>query len=354
MSPRGRPSRSAIHERLALEVRELSNRLGGLPRPAEAEEIWKDIWYHDAHNSTALEGNTLVLREVEQLLLEGRAVGGKELKDYLEVKGYADAARWVYEQGLREGQPADPEILTLTDVRHVHRMALTPAREVALHAQALDTEGPGNWRRHNIHPFPGGMRPPDHPHIPALMRDWVDDVRRIEADSLSIAEAVAERHAAFERIHPFLDANGRVGRLLMNLTLVRLGYPPAIIQKRERPKYLTALRKADVGDAGPLGEMVARAVLDNLMRFILPAVAGPVRLVPLEALATKDATAQALSMAAHRGRLRAVRGEDGIWRSTRRWVDDYLAQRWTPLRQARPHRRGHPSRGAPVPCRRAP
>src|SRR5579859_597744 len=86
MAPRGRPTRSAIHERLAVEVRELRDRLGGLPQPTEAEDIWKDIWYHEAHNSTALEGKTLVLKEVEQLLAEGRAVGDKQLKDYLEVK----------------------------------------------------------------------------------------------------------------------------------------------------------------------------------------------------------------------------------------------------------------------------
>ena len=55
----------------------------------------------DAHNSTALEGNTLVLREVEELLDRGRAVGSKDLKDYLEVLGYGRAARWVYSQALR-------------------------------------------------------------------------------------------------------------------------------------------------------------------------------------------------------------------------------------------------------------
>ena len=89
--PGGRPSRGAIHERLAFEVRELRERLGGLPRPHEAEDIWIEIWRHEAHNSTAIEGNTLVLKEVEILLSEGRAVGDKQLKDYLEVTGYADS-----------------------------------------------------------------------------------------------------------------------------------------------------------------------------------------------------------------------------------------------------------------------
>ena len=94
----------------------------------------------------------------------------------------------------------------------------------------------------------------------------------------------------YERIHPFLDGNGRAGRLLLNLVLVRLGYAPAIIYTRDRTRYLAALRSGDRGDPGPLGEMLARAVLDNLYRFIVPAVAGPNRLVPLAALATPKMT----------------------------------------------------------------
>src|SRR6266571_3037673 len=101
--PRGRPTREAVHARLAFMVQELKTRLGGLPSPDEAEGIWTDIWYHEAHSSTALEGNTLVLREVEALLREGKAVGSKELKDYLEVSGYAAAAQWVYSQALSSG-----------------------------------------------------------------------------------------------------------------------------------------------------------------------------------------------------------------------------------------------------------
>jgi Fic family protein len=332
---RGRPTRSAIHERLALEVQELRERLGGLPRPPEAEAIWTDIWYHEAHNSTAIEGNTLVLREVERLLGEGRAVGNKELKDYLEVKGYADAARWVYDQGFGAGEYAGEALLTVTEVRRIHALAMGPVWAVAPHAGAYPGEGPGSWRQHDIRPFPGGMAPPGHTEVPARIHDWVEAVCRIGDDAAPIAEAVVGRHAAFERIHPFLDGNGRAGRLLMNLVLVRLGYPPAIIQKRERSQYLRALQRADAGDPGPLGEMVARAILENLMRFVLPAMAGPLRPVPLEALATPAISHGALAMAARRGRLRAVRGDDGLWRSTRRWVDEYLSQRYTSLRQPR-------------------
>src|SRR5258708_35855060 len=100
---RGRPTREAVHARLAFMVEELKTRLGGLPSPDEAEGIWTDIWYHEAHSSTALEGNTLVLREVEALLREGKAVGSKELKAYLEVSGYAGGARWASKHALGSG-----------------------------------------------------------------------------------------------------------------------------------------------------------------------------------------------------------------------------------------------------------
>jgi fido (protein-threonine AMPylation protein) len=143
-----------------------------------------------------------------------------------------------------------------------------------------------------------------------------------------LPEELAALHARFERIHPFLDGNGRAGRLLLNLVLVRLGYPPAIVYKRQRSNYLQALRRADQGDAGPLGELIARTVLDNLYRFVVPAVAGSARLVPLAALADQRINSAALRTAAVRGRLQASRGADGQWRSTRNWVEDYLSGRY--------------------------
>src|SRR4051794_41565905 len=73
----GRPPRQAVYERLDVQIGELRDRLGGLPSPVEAQGVWRGIWLEEAHHSTAIEGNTLVLRQVKQLLDEGRAVGNR-------------------------------------------------------------------------------------------------------------------------------------------------------------------------------------------------------------------------------------------------------------------------------------
>jgi hypothetical protein len=324
----GRPSREAVFERLHIQIGELRDRLGGLPSPVEAKSIWRGIWLEEAHHSTAIEGNTLVLRQVEQLLNEGRAVGDKELREYMEVQGYGNAADWVYGHGLDPGAWSTESPLTVTDVRHVHKLALDLVWDVASHPQSTDRERPGAFREHDIEPFPEGMRPPPFPEVPHLVTSWIDEANHLpQADPLTFPEELAKIHARFEQIHPFLDGNGRTGRLVLNLVLVRLGYPPAIIYKRERTQYLKALRRADRGDYGSLGELLARAVLDNLYKFVVPAVAGPARLVPLPALADHELSADALRVAAARGRLEATKGADGTWRSSRAWVSAYKKTR---------------------------
>jgi hypothetical protein len=336
---RGRPPRSALYERLRVQIAELSERLGGLPSPVEAEGIWRGIWLEEAHHSTAIEGNTLVLKQVEQLLSEGRAVGNKELAEYLEVRGYADAADWVYGQAIDPGDWSTGKLLSLSELRHVHRLAMTPVWDVARHTQADEMESPGSFRRRDLRPFPAGMTPPPWPDVPRLVSEWLENAEQLRTAAQGAdPEALARMHARFERIHPFLDGNGRTGRLVLNLLLVRLGYPPAIIYKGDRSRYLAALRRSDQGDDGLLGELLARAILDNLHRFVVPAIAGPSRLVPLPALATERISANALRVAATRGRLQASKGPDGTWRSTRAWVEDYLASRY--------------DRGAPKPAAR--
>jgi hypothetical protein len=330
---RGRPTRATVFKRFEAGAEEL-RRLGGLPSPKEATGIWDDIWHEEAHNSTAIEGNTLVLREVTTLLDTGRAVGAKDLKDYLEVTGYGAAARWVYSQALSPSGWERSDLVTITEIRQVHAEAMGLVWEVAPDPVAGPQEAPGSFRRHDIRPFGDGMTPPSWTDVPSQLDSWVREVvvlgRRAGGDELNAADLpleLARLHAGFERIHPFIDGNGRVGRLVLNLVLVRLGWPPAIIVKRQRDRYLDALGRADSGDPGPLAELIARAVLENLERLVVPNIAGPARMVPLQSLAGTDMSYGALRQAATRGRLEAELASDGTWRSSRRAVDEYLANR---------------------------
>ncbi|TXP86173.1 Fic family protein, partial [Escherichia coli] len=81
-------------------------------------------------------------------------------------------------------------------------------------------------------------------------------------DTYPLAERIAEAHNRFECIHPFIDGNGRTGRIVLNMVLVRLGYPPVIILKQQRPAYLAAMEQADRAEFGALAELLARAMID--------------------------------------------------------------------------------------------
>jgi len=327
---RGRPSRATVYARLDSQLAELRTRLGGLPSPEESAYVWADIWHLEAHHSTALEGNTLVLREVETLLDQGKAVGAKPLREYMEVKGYGDAASWVYREAMGAGDRTADTLITVQEIRHIHHLGLTLVWQVSPHPDASDAESPGNFRRHDIHPFEEGITPPSWPLVPAALDEWITVINgipaRLEAGG-NLPELLAEAHNHFERIHPFIDGNGRAGRLALNLVLVRLGYPPVVILKEQRAAYLRAMQQADKGDVGPLGEILARAMIDNLNRFIIPNVAGPAKLVPLAALVDSDLSLVALRAAAQRGRLDAHQRSDGQWLSTRKAVNEYKKSR---------------------------
>ena len=261
----------------------------------------------------------------------GPAVGNKELSEYLEVRGYATAADWVYGQGI---QPGD------VDRRRPHHADRGPPHprpgdDARLGRRAAsagtDREGPGFVPRARHRAIPrrdaaAGMDPRPGPHarldhaMPQALRD---------AEERTIPEALADLHVRFEQIHPFLDGNGRAGRLVLNLLLVRLGIPPAIIYKGDRSRYLDALRRADQGDLGPLGEFLARAILDNLYRFVVPAVAGPGPARPAAGARDRGTLGERV---ARGGDPRTPQGRQGRrrdWRSSKAWVDEYRASSTT-------------------------
>jgi len=307
--------------------------IGGLPEPTVFEDVWSDIWVEETHNSTAIEGNTLRQRQIQLLLKEGVVSGSShELKEWLEVKAYGEAARWTYHQAFG-GRIEDRPVITEGEIRRIHELTV---KSVWVHfpPEGLRAdEKPGGYRTGDINPLRKGFQPPPPSVVASSMTDWVKEAKEDLPEDCHPLEHLAALHAKFEQIHPFPDGNGRAGRLVLSLLLVRRGYPPAIVYKDERKRYLRYLQKADEGDPGPLGELLARSVRDGIYRFLMPSLAGPLSVVPLAGLADEELSKAALVAAAQRGRLRANKYH-GHWYSTRQWVDEYKASR---------HRRKAPS-----------
>jgi Fic family protein len=281
-----------------------------------------------------MEGNTMALSQVKVLLEEGRAVGNKELREYLEIQAYAEAAHWVYDQAVGTDDWTGHDLINLTELRKIHTLVVDPVwRHVSPPGQRSD-EGPGSFRRHDVKPLLSGFTPPPWPEVSALVSDWLKSANRRPPSEIHPTVHLADVHAEFERIHPFLDGNGRTGRLVLNLMLVRMGYPPALIYKAQRTKYLRALRRADrEKDPFALAELLARAVKHSIDRFVLPGLAGPHRMVTLSALVGSGLSLVALRRAAMRGRLKAMRRRDQ-WVSTKQWVEEYRKSRRRGRRKA--------------------
>ena len=310
-TPRGRPSLETILEMLDEEVRLLHDSLGGLPRAVEADQILRAIWIDDVHNSTALEGNTMTRAQVEDLVDRRRA--SAQLVETLEVEGYARAADWVYRVAPEhKGVP-------LGLIHEVHREAVG----LAWHVEPPPTRDvAGNWRTTAVRVR--GVRVSTPAAIDADLRDWSASSAVVTGHPIAHA---AMHHAWFERIHPFVDGNGRVGRLLLNFMLIQQGYPPAVVLATKRPRYLQALEMADNGNSKPLTEVIARSVSGALSRFLIPKLAGEAKLVPLNALAADSRYSAAyLRQLAQAGRLRAVR-EGRLWLSSRLWLAEYIESR---------------------------
>jgi Fic family protein len=312
-NPRGRPSLSDVLKNLDEEVALLHSNLGGLPRAVEADQILREVWIDDIHNSTAIEGNTMTRAQVADLVQERRAAPSR-LAENLDVEGYAKAADWVYRNA--NGYQGVP----VTVVSETHKIAVGLVWQVEPPATR---DLPGAWRQTPVKV--GSVQVSVPAAIPADLAAWSVSTR--DFTGVHPVVHVATHHAWFERIHPFVDGNGRVGRLLLNFMLVQLGYPPAVILARQRTRYLQALRAADDGNSNPLAEVIARAVSATLIRILIPKLAGEAKLIPLSALAAHGPySVDYLRTLLDRGRLRAVR-HGRLWLSSRAWLKEYLAKR---------------------------
>ena len=314
---------------------------GGLPPSVEANTVWKDIWLEETHHSTALEGHTLTPREISELVEHRLASGSKELVHYLAVEGYARTAKWVYEQAVRHSKsgPSPWGGFNMGHVRQIHAQLMGPIWAVR---PSAGPERPGEWRRGTVEIAGFQVKPPPGGLVESRIGEWVRGVKMGPSPRQHPIEWVAKLHADFEAIHPFTDGNGRAGRLVMDYLLILAGYPPAIICRSQRAKYIAALQRAQTrGDYRPLTELVGQAVLDNLNRLLLPHLStAEEAYVPLSELAPRTPyTSTYLRKLADRGRLHALK-TGGQWVSTLHSVEEHVKTKSTRGRKPAAHGKG--------------
>ena len=200
------------------------------------------------YTSNAIEGNTLTRRETALVVEKGLTVGGRSLVEHLEAANHADALNWVQEQVNR-----NPNNIKQKDILQIHNMIL----------KSIDDEHAGCYRLIAVRISGSTVVLPNPIKVPDLMVEFVKWIKK--AGKIHPIELAAEAHYRLVSIHPFVDGNGRTARLLMNLILLMTGYPPAIIAKRDRLAYITALEKAQTGGSkNDYLKIIAKAINRSL------------------------------------------------------------------------------------------
>ena len=185
----------------------------------ELERLGEEFAVEYTYNSNAIEGNTLTLRETD-LVLRGLTIDQKPLKDHMEAVGHKEAFDFVMEL-VKENAP-----LTESIIKQIHYLVLADKKDDR-----------GVYRRVPVR-IMGAQHEPVQPYLisPMMEKLLID----YEKSSDHIVTKLARFHIEFERIHPFIDGNGRTGRLLVNLELMKAGFPPIDIKFTDRLSYYKA------------------------------------------------------------------------------------------------------------------
>ena len=206
------------------------------PEALESFEKSFDVEY--AHNSTAIEGNTLTLIQTKAILEDGLSVGGKTLREIYEVANHAKAFAFV-KKCVAEGRHLDEAI----------------AKDI--HALLMENILVGGvYRNVEVRISGAGFKPPAPNEMFRQVKNFFADLPY--RTDLNPIELAAWTHAEFVKIHPFVDGNGRTSRMLMNYQLMFAGFLPVSIAKENRLEYFDALEAYAVGgDLSPFSEMIA-------------------------------------------------------------------------------------------------
>ncbi len=215
----------------------------------EAERLREEFLIEFTYNSNAIEGNTLTLKETA-LVLEGMTIDQKPLKDHLEAVGHRDAFLYVQDIATKD-IPLDESV-----VKNIHALVLMDR-----------PEDKGIYRRIPVR-IMGAYIQPVQPYLiePKITELLAED--KFRRDTMNPIERIARFHLEFEGIHPFIDGNGRTGRLLLNLDLIRNGYPPINVKFTDRKRYYDAFDAYyRDGNADEMINLIARYVDEQLDEY---------------------------------------------------------------------------------------
>ncbi len=178
------------------------------------------------YNSNAIEGNTLTLSETKVVLENGITIKGKPLKDHLEIINHKEAIEYIEDLVSKNVK------LSEYDIKSVHYLIL----------KEIDSTNAGKYRHDNV--FISGAKhvPPIYMNVPYEMQKMIEKYQSWK--DLHPVVRACFLHGEFVKIHPFIDGNGRIARLLLNFELIQSGYPPVVIKTENRADYYDALDKA--------------------------------------------------------------------------------------------------------------
>ena len=266
------------------------------------------------YNTNAIEGNTLTLQETEIVIKNGITIGGKSLNDHLEAINHKQGIEYI-EQIIKDKKEID-EIV----IKELHYMIL----------KGIDDNEAGKYRNQNVRIVGANIIPPQSIKVPKKMEELLKWYNQNKT-KIFIPQLSAQMHYNFVCIHPFLDGNGRVSRLIMNLILMKNGYPPAIILNVDRKKYYRVLNEANLGNQEPFEDFIGRSIDRSLILYlncIKPNLSEKEGFITLkEATKYCNYSQEYLSLLARKGKLTAIK-LNNEWLTTQKDVEDYINKKY--------------------------
>ncbi|MCG3680198.1 Fic family protein [Aliarcobacter butzleri] len=207
------------------------------------KNLHEDLVLRWTYHSNAIEGNTLTLKETK-VALEGITIGGKTLREHFEAINHKDAILFMEDLAQKEDR------LSEYSIKQIHSLIL----------KNIDDENKGKYRTTNVIISGAEHKPPQSFEVQSKMEEFIKNYNE-KITKLHPIELASFVHIEFVKIHPFVDGNGRTSRLLMNLELIKAGFPPVVIEIEDRLEYYKALDIAHTRkDYKPFLELMKKVV----------------------------------------------------------------------------------------------